>query len=511
MAPNRLGRHFVVRVSRSPYLLVALLAVALTIPSAAAASRHRSRLPVIVGMRCKKTCPGPRLVKIGSILSFKGHRLVRGLTVVFPSSTGHGTASAPLRLSATGLVVTVPTRAGTGLVHVKDTLGHRSNAIGPIVVKQPAPPSPPETAIGQAGPSPFDGNGMWIWQLPKSSGGNVQSIISLAQAHDVTTVFIKSSDGPTNFWSQFTPTLITTLHAAGLQVCAWQYVYGSSPAGEAALGARAVADGADCLVIDAEVEYEGRYAAAQTYVTDLRATIGPDYPVGLAGFPYVDFHPAFPYSVFLGPGGAQYNAPQMYWKDIGVSVDTVFAHTYTNNTIYQRPIFPLGQTFQSPPASQITRFRQLAVAYGATGVSWWDWQETPAALWNPVGSDLPALTGFTPTTAMPALKSGSKGDEVVWLQEHLKTGDPGLKVDGEFGASTTTSVKAFQTTQGLPVTGVMDTPTWQAVLAVAPTMADWASKTAKAARAPASAAIAARADEITPTAVLAQKYNVSGG
>ncbi len=163
-------------------------------------------------------------------------------------------------------------------------------------------------------------------------------------------------------------------------------MYGSSPAGEAALGARAVTNGADCLVIDAEAEYEGRYASAQTYITDLRATVGPDYPIGLAGFPYVDFHPAFPYSVFLGPGGAQFNAPQMYWKDIGTTVDTVFAHTYTNNTIYQRPIYPLGQTFQSPPSSQIIRFRQLADAYGATGVSWWDWQETPSALWASLGS-----------------------------------------------------------------------------------------------------------------------------
>ena len=181
----------------------------------------------------------------------------------------------------------------------------------------------------------------------------------------------------------------------------------------------------------------------------------------------------------------------MYWKDIGTTVDTVFAHTYTNNTIYQRPIYPLGQTYQSPPSSQIIRFRQLADAYGAPGVSWWDWQETPSALWASLGSATPALTGFTPTTAMPALKAGAKGDQIVWLQEHLKTGDPGLKVDGQFGASTTAAVKAFQAVQGLPSTGVMDVPTWNAVLAVEPTMQIWNSKSATAARAPRSATIRA--------------------
>ena len=135
------------------------------------------------------------------------------------------------------------------------------------------------------------------------------------------------------------------LHANGLKVCAWQYVYGTNPAGEAELGAQAVATGADCLVIDAEAEYEGHYAAAQTYIDDLRAKVGPTYPLGLASFPYVSYHPSFPYSVFLGPNGAQYNAPQMYWKDIGNSVDTVYANTYIANRIYGRPMFPLGQTY----------------------------------------------------------------------------------------------------------------------------------------------------------------------
>ena len=52
------------------------------------------------------------------------------------------------------------------------------------------------------------------------------------------------------------PQLVSTLHANGLRVCAWQYVYGVHPVGEAQVGAAAVNDGADCLLIDAEGEYE---------------------------------------------------------------------------------------------------------------------------------------------------------------------------------------------------------------------------------------------------------------
>ena len=77
-----------------------------------------------------------------------------------------------------------------------------------------------------------------------------------------------------------------------------------------------------------QAQYEGRYAAAQRYLADLRARIGPAYPLGLTSLAYVFQHRAFPYSVFLGPDGAQFNLPQMYWKDIGVSVPSVFATTY---------------------------------------------------------------------------------------------------------------------------------------------------------------------------------------
>ena len=49
----------------------------------------------------------------------------------------------------------------------------------------------------------------------------------------MTTLFVKSSDGSSNYWSQFSPQLVAELHANGLKVCAWQYVYGTNPAGEA--------------------------------------------------------------------------------------------------------------------------------------------------------------------------------------------------------------------------------------------------------------------------------------
>jgi peptidoglycan hydrolase-like protein with peptidoglycan-binding domain len=289
----------------------------------------------------------------------------------------------------------------------------------------------------------------------------------------VSTVYVKSSDGSSNYWSQFSPQLVAELHANGLKVCAWQYVYGSGPAGEAALGAQAVTNGADCLVIDAESEYEGRYAAAQRYLTELRAKIGPEYPLALAAFPYVSYHATFPYSVFLGPGGAQYNLPQMYWKDIGQSVDTVYANTYIGNRIYERPIFPLGQTYGGVASTELVRFREEAVDYGATGISFWDWQETKTGGWAALAAPLEPLSSVTPNTSYPELRAGSKGDQVLWMQEHLASALPQQETTGVFAGQTLEDVESFQASHGMSPSGVVEAATWTALLALAPVAVSW--------------------------------------
>ena len=315
------------------------------------------------------------------------------------------------------------------------------------------------------------GRGMWIWYVSRSNGGTLSSIISNARRYGISTLIIKSSDGPT-MWSQFNPSVVSTFHANGLRVCAWQYVYGNHPLLEAQAAAQAVHDGADCLVIDAESEYEGKYVAAQSYITQLRKLIGQTYPVALAGFPYVDYHPGFPYSVFLGPGGAQYNTPQMYWVDIGTSVNTVFAHTYAYNTVYQRAIDPLGQVYQNPPLGQLIRFRQLSRTYGAAGVSWWDWQQATTSGWKGISIGAGNLTA-TPTSSTPILKLHSLGDLVVWAQEHLATAGHTIPIDGDYGPTTQSAVESFQTAAGLTADGIVGPATWAALLRFAPAPVTW--------------------------------------
>lgn len=316
-------------------------------------------------------------------------------------------------------------------------------------------------------PSPFDGDGMWIWIVSKASGGSPAAIAAKAKASGIETVFVKSGDAG-NYWGQFNPTFVNALKQRGLKVCAWHYVYGSRPSAEAAVSARAAKNGADCFVIDAEAEYEGRYAAARTYMRKLRASVGADYPIGLAAFPYVDYHPSFPYSVFLGPGGAQFNLPQMYWRAIGVSVTTVFSHTYLYNLVYKRPIYPLGQVYMAPSGSELSRFRALAAVNGATGVSWWDWKSAGASQWRALARPAPSNQSLKATTGYPKLFKGSRGDLVVWAQTHLVAAGYDAPATGYFRAKTAQAVSAFRSDRGLGTGSVIDNATWTALLKFTP-------------------------------------------
>jgi hypothetical protein len=358
------------------------------------------------------------------------------------------------------------------------------------------------------GHTPFDRQGMWIWYVSSSEGGSLKQIARRAHSSGVGTVYVKSGDAGST-WSQFNRHLVRRLHKAKLDVCAWQFVYGDRPLAEAKVGAASVARGADCLVIDAEADYEGKYAAADLYIRALRKRIGAHFPVSLAGFPYVDYHPGYPYSVFLGPGGAQYNQPQMYWKAIGTSVREVYEHTYLYNRVWERPLYPIGQTYDNPGRRQIKAFRRFALNYGGRPPSWWSWQETDPREWTTLGSPSSGpVINYRPVTTNPVLKRGSRGDLVVWAQEHLvSAGHKHLPITGIFGPKTYAAVRSVQHKHGLRAVGVIGSHTWRVLLRYRPLRMHWsggpknrvlgsAADSSQTPKAPLSADLPAKAYEI---------------
>jgi hypothetical protein len=425
-----------------------------------------------------------------------------GLTVTYTTTTGTyttpetiSTETNPTSTPPSTTVVTTPgdtfTQTSTVPVTVTSTAPTTTTSTIPTctsttTTKVPVPPyvAPTNTAaaptvIRTPARNPLADHGMWIWLMSATDGGNISRIIAQAKLDGIGTLIIKNGDGRTP-WTQFNPTLVDEIHAAGLKVCAWQYVYGNYPLQEAEVGANAKKDGADCLVIDAEVQYQGRYVAAQTYIRDLRALVGARFSVGLAGLPYIQYHESFPYSVFLGKHGAQFNLPQMYWIDIGTTVPYIYQTTYTENSIYQRPIYPLGQlygdSYGRPSLLSIGQFNTLAKDYHAGGTSWWDFQSATPSWLSDTAHNVAAPANFTAYTNAVTLVKGNLGDQVIWAQQHLDGAGADLAVDGHYGRSTVAAVRLFQATHGLAATGQIDGRTWDLLLHYRPAAVSWRNR-----------------------------------
>jgi hypothetical protein len=347
--------------------------------------------------------------------------------------------------------------------------------VAPACAGAQAPVQPPP--VGTALPAPtsvpaFDGDAMWIWLMTRTEGGSAARIAARAKRNGLDLVILKAGNERTQ-WTQLNPALVRTLHAAGIRVCGYHFVYGRYPISEARLSARIAKTGADCLVIDAESDYEGRYVQAELYMRELRRLVGASYPIGMTSFPYVHYHSSFPYSVFLGPGGADFNVPQMYWRAIGTSVDAVFKTTYMHNRIYDRPIYPLGQVWQRPPRAEVLRFRKLALAYGSSGVSWWSWQEARARDFAALAAPLPLSSRPAADPGYPLLTAVSRGDIVVRAQQLLLSAGAYLRVTGRMDLATRRAAAAFKRVRGLGSNGSVTAATWPALLSFEPTPVTW--------------------------------------
>lgn len=105
----------------------------------------------------------------------------------------------------------------------------------------------------------------------------------------------------------------------------------------------------------------------------------------------------------------------------------------------------------------------------------WDWAwATDTNLWGPLSALLTVPSHFHgPDTLWPDLHEGSRGDDVLWLQEHLARAIPAQRTTGFFAGQTRADLEAFQRSRGLAETGRTDGRTWESLLALAPVRVRW--------------------------------------
>ncbi len=316
---------------------------------------------------------------------------------------------------------------------------------------------------GAAGIAALRTPSLWI-----ARAGEPAAIAARAQQAGVRTLLVKAADG-TSPDPQFTPALVSALRASALTVCAWTFAYGAEPAGEAAAALAAVRAGAQCLVVDAEGQYDSSYGPAQAFVHALRGALGGAFPIALAGQAETLQHPQFPYSVFLGPGAFQLDMPQMYWRDLGLTVPGAYSVAVAENALYGRPIVPVGQLYGGVSAPEVGRFATLAAEYGAGGASFFDLDSAePAQLAAVVPHVVPAIKL---ASRAATVRPGADGDEVLWAQELLDGAGAHLPIGGFFGAQTERAVAGFQARHRLRRSGILDAATWRALTEGAPARA----------------------------------------
>ena len=89
----------------------------------------------------------------------------------------------------------------------------------------------------------------------------------------------------------------------------------------------------------------------------------------------------------------------------------------------------------------------------------------------------------TPEYTSPLLKQGNKGDQVLWMQEHLAAAVPAQATSGIFDAQTKANLEEFQAMHGLAQTGETEPETWTRLLALTPVSVEWTGANPQAAAA----------------------------
>jgi len=164
------------------------------------------------------------------------------------------------------------------------------------------------------------GKGWFIWQVSRCEHGSPAAIADKAAAAGLSHVLIKVADRTYAYglnWhgqDQVGP-VAQALHAKGIQVWGWHYVYGQKPADEARAAVQRVHQlGLDGYVIDAEGEYTapGMAASAHTFMVNLKSGLPAGLPVALSSYRYPSVHRDLPWAAFLEH--CDLSMPQVYWQ-----------------------------------------------------------------------------------------------------------------------------------------------------------------------------------------------------
>ena len=240
----------------------------------------------------------------------------------------------------------------------------------------------------------MNGQGIFVWEL-----SHISSPLSshLRSFPNMKWAAVKAGDGVTS-WSQFNPSLVSELKRASYTPVAWTYVYGLDPVSEAQVALNAVHQGAEALVIEAEVEYAGyntrnqrvgnpRSAQASIFMETLRHSLGGNFPIFLTSFATMGAYPAFPWENFLH--SATGVMPQCY--SAAYTPGTLMGQVQNSRQTFSslaKEFWPVAPAWGSVRMSELDQFIQEEEK-ADPGYSFWDLDSLTEAAYNALRAPLP--------------------------------------------------------------------------------------------------------------------------
>jgi hypothetical protein len=245
------------------------------------------------------------------------------------------------------------------------------------------------------------GKGMWIYEFPRTEGGNMQAIVARAKANGITHVYPRMGSHWDGFNArQYMDAFLPLAHAAGLKVFGWDFPRLGDSLPSDIERARAMinftsssGDRLDGFSADIETINEGSHVTpeiALVYGRALRDIAGPDFTlIATVPRPSPRNRPTYPYGEIVESFDAI--APMVYWLNRQPDTDVIGAMDELAK--FGKPVFPVGQAYDGraeggragvPPPEELQSFMHSALAKGATGVSFWSWQAANGAAWTAI-------------------------------------------------------------------------------------------------------------------------------
>lgn len=232
------------------------------------------------------------------------------------------------------------------------------------------------------------GQGMWIWRLSQTEGGDENAIVLRARAVGLTHVVVKIADGTNLYNGDRLRGFYAALRAAAVKPYSWAYTYGDDPEGEAeAFAERAVTLDSVALIVDAEGDrYTNSATKAKRYMRRLREIVGPGRHVGLSTHRFPSNHPSLPIAEFMEDCDSGW--PQAYYVHQGPGIAAQMERVKREWDFHAKPIVVTGAAYPEGTGNpaNIGAVAAWCEGHGISQVNWWVWQSATEDMWSEIGA-----------------------------------------------------------------------------------------------------------------------------